>query len=68
MVKDIGTFVRKLRKENELRQEDLALYAGVSTKFIVELEGGKETLMANKINDVLAIFGYRLGAVKVTEE
>lgn len=68
MSKEIGAFVKELRKENGLRQEDLALYSGVSTKFIIELERGKKTLMANKINDVLEIFGYKLGPVKKTDQ
>lgn len=40
----IGDFVKSERKKNGLKQEDLALYAGVSTKFISQLENGKETL------------------------
>ena len=40
----IGEFVKQKRKENNLKQEDLALYAGVSTKFISQLENGKEMM------------------------
>lgn len=56
----IGEFVKQKRKENNLKQEDLALYAGVSTKFISQLENGKETLKFDKINQVLAIFDSEL--------
>lgn len=56
----IGEFVKQKRKENNLKQEDLALYAGVSTKFISQLENGKETLKLDKINQVLAIFDSEL--------
>lgn len=63
-MKKIGQFVKTKRKENKLRQEDLALYAGVSTKFIVELESGKNTLRADKVNDVLNLFDCELGVVR----
>lgn len=56
----IGEFVKQKRKENNLKQEDLALYTGVSTKFISQLENGKETLKLDKINQVLAIFDSEL--------
>ena len=68
MNKKIGEFVIKKRKENHLRQEDLALYAGVSTKFIIDLEKGKEALKTDKINDVLSLFGYELGPVRMEKK
>ena len=68
MNKKIGEFVVKKRKENHLRQEDLALYAGVSTKFIIDLEKGKEALKTDKINDVLSLFGYELGPVRMEKK
>lgn len=56
----IGDFVKSERKKNGLKQEDLALYAGVSTKFISQLENEKETLKLDKINQVLDIFDVEL--------
>lgn len=64
MENQIANFVKAKRKENKLRQEDLALYADVSTKFIVELESGKNTVRLDKVNDVLSLFGCELGVVK----
>ena len=61
---NIGKFVKEQRKLNNLKQEDLALYAGVSTKFISQLENGKETLKLDKVNQVLAIFDCELGPIK----
>ena len=60
----IGDFVKEERKKNGLNQEDLALYAGVSTKFISQLENGKEALKLDKINQVLAIFDAELTPTK----
>lgn len=56
----ISEFVKKERKKNHLNQADLALYAGVSTKFISQLENGKEALKLDKINQVLSIFDAEL--------
>lgn len=61
---NIGKFVKEQRKLNNLKQEDLALYAGVSLKFISQLENGKETLKLDKVNQVLAIFDCELGPIK----
>lgn len=68
LMSDIGDFIKKKRKENKLRQADLALYAGVSTKFLNELEGGKETLKMDKVNQVLHLFHCQLGVVCIEEE
>ena len=36
----------------------------LSGKFCSELEQGKETLRMDKVNQVLALFGHKVGAVK----
>ena len=58
----LSDFVRTRRKELGLTQETLALYAGVSAKFIVELESGKATLRMDKVLDVLRVFDCGLEA------
>lgn len=47
-------------KELKLTQEDLADRAGVGLRFIREMEQGKKTLHMDKVNQVLALFGYKL--------
>lgn len=64
----LGEAVREMRKKNGLRQEDLALYAGVSAKFIHDLEKGEKPLRTDKVEAVLRIFSCRLGAVPYIEE
>lgn len=64
----INEFVRAIRKENNLTQEDVALYCGVSAKFVNELERGKETLQLNKVQQVLNLFNYELQPVKKKDE
>lgn len=52
-----------------MTQEELAAKAGVGLRFIRDLEQGKETLRMDKINQVLALFGYKAvpGNVKVKD-
>lgn len=56
-------FVKKQRKIHRLTQGDLARKAGVGLRFVRELEQGKSTLRMDKVNQVLQLFGKRLGPV-----
>ena len=62
---ELNQFVKKKRKSLGLTQEELALKAGVGLRFIRELERGKPTLQMDKVNQVLKLFGYELGAVSI---
>lgn len=56
----LSSFIKYQRKKQKLTQEELAAKAGVGIRFIRELEQGKETLQLNKVNQVLALFGFSL--------
>ncbi len=56
----IASFVKYNRAKSGLTQEQLAEKAGVGLRFIRELEQGKETMRMDKVNQVLALFGYRV--------
>jgi y4mF family transcriptional regulator len=58
---EIGPFVRSERAALGWTQADVALYASVSRKFVVDLEAGKPSLQMDAVNKVLALFGKRLG-------
>ena len=58
-------FVKNRRKSLGLTQKEMALKAGVGLRFVRELERGKVTLQMNKVNQVLNLFGYKLGPIKV---
>lgn len=60
----ISEHVKQLRRQESLTQQDLADRAGVGIHFVRDLEQGKSTLRMDKVNDVLSLFGERLGAVK----
>ncbi|NTG41665.1 helix-turn-helix transcriptional regulator [Rhizobium rhizogenes] len=54
---DIGVLVRNARKEQNLRQDELAGAAGVGLRFIVDLEAGKPTAQVGKVLQVLQTLG-----------
>ena len=64
-MENIVKFVKENRKMFGLTQARLAMYAGVSTKFIVELEQGKKTLKMDKILEVLRILGGTIEVIRV---
>lgn len=62
---DISKFIKTMRKRVGLTQEQLSARAGVGLRFIREMEQGKQTLQMDKVNQVLFLFGHRLGPVKI---
>jgi y4mF family transcriptional regulator len=60
---NVSDFVKTKRKSVKLTQPELAEKAGVGLRFIRELEQGKESLRLDKVNQVLQLFGYQVGAV-----
>jgi y4mF family transcriptional regulator len=57
----ISKFVKERRKKANLDQQALALKAGVGLRFIRDIEQGKATVRMDKVNQVLALFGYEVG-------
>lgn len=62
-MKNLNRFVKERRKSLGLTQEDLSYKAGVGLRFVRDLEQGKESLMIDKVNQVLSLFGHELGPV-----
>jgi len=58
-------FVKNKRSDLGLTQEELAKRAGVGLRFVRDLEQGKETVQINKVNQILVLFGYKVGPVKI---
>jgi y4mF family transcriptional regulator len=61
----LGEFVKQRRAVTGLTQQALAEKAGVGLRFVREMEQGKETLRLDKVNQVLRLFGHRVGAVPI---
>ena len=58
--------MKALRKKAGLTQADLAKRTGVGLRFVRDVEQGKATVRLDKVNQVLALFGYRAAAVKTS--
>jgi y4mF family transcriptional regulator len=65
---NLAHFVKTKRKAVKLTQPELAEKAGVGLRFLRELEQGKESLRLDKVNQVLQLFGYQVGAVAQTAQ
>jgi y4mF family transcriptional regulator len=63
----IAAAVKALRDKAGLTQIELAKRCGVGLRFVREVEQGKATVRVDKVNEVLALFGYHLEAVKDRE-
>lgn len=61
---DLANFVKEKRKAVKLTQPELAEKAGVGLRFLRELEQGKQTVRLDKVNQVLQLFGFEVGAVR----
>lgn len=61
---DLSLFIKEKRLLTKLTQPELAEKAGVGLRFIRDLEQGKQTLRLDKVNQVLALFGYEMGPIK----
>ncbi len=57
---EVGKFIRSARKAQGLRQDDLAGLAGVGTRFVIEVERGKETSQLGRVLHLLAVLGCDL--------
>lgn len=65
---DFRTFIRTRRKAEGLTQSELADMAGVGLRFIRDLEQGKVSLRMDKVDQVLKLFGKKLGPADLYDE
>ena len=63
----LSATLKNLRKEYRLTQQDLSYKSGVGLNFERQLEQGKPTLRMDKVNQVLALFGYELAPVRTED-
>lgn len=57
---DVGQVVRERRREQSLRQIDLAGIGNTGNRLIVDIEKGKPTVQLQKVLDVLDLLGLEL--------
>lgn len=61
----LSALVKQERKRTGITQEELALSAGVGLRFVRDLEQGKASLRLDKVDQVLRLFGYRTGPIRM---
>lgn len=66
IVADIAKTVRDERKAQNLRQDELAVAAGVSTRLVHVIESGKETTRLDGLIHVLTALGLSLSVSRPT--
>ena len=66
-MKTLGEVIKENRKRMKLTQKQVAVYADVSPKFIIELENNKPTIQLDKLYDVLDVFDLTLLVVSKKE-
>lgn len=59
-VAQVGAIVAACRKRQGLTQTDLTGLAGLGTRFLVDLEKGKETIQMQRVLDVLNQLGLEI--------
>lgn len=64
---ELINFVKTRREQLGLTQQELAERAGVGLRFVRDLEQGKESLRLDKVNQVLALFGHKMGPIKIED-
>jgi y4mF family transcriptional regulator len=60
-------FVKTRREQLGLTQQELADRAGVGLRFVRDMEQGKESLRLDKVNQVLSLFGHKMGPINVED-
>jgi predicted transcriptional regulator len=67
MERNISKFLKQKRKETRMTQETFALKAGVGLPLIRALEQETPHQTLDKVNQVLEMFGAKLGVVLESE-
>lgn len=65
---NFAELIKAERKRTGLTQADLAARAGVGLRFVRDLEQGKASLRLDTLNQVLRLFGYAAGPVRLEHD
>ncbi len=65
---DIGSFVRKIRRESGLSQTQLAEKAGVGLNFVYQMEKNKPTVQLDCARQVLNALGFEIAVTKLIQD
>ena len=64
----LSKYVKAMRKQYNLTQVELSEKSGVGLRLVRELEQGKQTLRLDKVNQILNLFGSKVGVVPISEK
>ena len=59
---DLGDWLRRLRVERDLTQEELADQLGISRRYVYEIESAKPSLHSARVFAILNLLGTKLTA------
>jgi y4mF family transcriptional regulator len=65
---DIGSFVRKMRRDSGLSQSQLADKAGVGLNFVYQMEKNKPTVQLDCARQVLNALGFEISVSKLVQD
>lgn len=57
---DLGAFLRALREDRRLTQEELADELGITRQYLHEIESGKPSLYSTRLFSLLRLLGVRM--------
>ena len=63
----LSKYVKAMRKQYNLTQVGLSEKSGVGLRLVRELEQGKQTLRLDKVNQILNLFGSKVGVVPMNK-
>ena len=63
----LSKYVKAMRKQYNLTQVELSEKSGVGLRLVRELEQGKQTLRLDKVNQILNLFGSKVGVVPLSK-
>ena len=63
----LSKYVKAMHKQYNLTQVELSEKSGVGLRLVRELEQGKQTLRLDKVNQILNLFGSKIGVVPMTK-
>ncbi len=63
----LSKYVKAMRKQYNLTQVQLSEKSGVGLRLVRELEQGKQTLRLDKVNQILNLFGSKVGVITITK-
>lgn len=63
MKKEVGYIIKKLRKEQQLKQQYVAFKLGITTEAYANIENGRTDINTNKLSMISLILGTKASVI-----